>query len=79
MRAALLFESRVVVDRHSGKRRDLLTPKPAGSAALSDAETDVCGLQRLAAPTEELGEARSIDGAHLARFEGIGLSVISPG
>ena len=46
---------------------------------LSDAETDVCGLQRLAAPTEELGEARPIDGAHRARSKGRGCSVISPG
>ena len=79
LRPTLLFESRVVVDRHSCERRDLLAPEPLCPAALSDAEADVGGLQRLPAPAEELGEARSIDGAHLARFEGIGLSVISPG
>ena len=58
--AASLLEAGVEVRRHVGERGDLLATQAGGTAPTRRRQTDVVGLQRLAAPAEEIGETVAI-------------------
>ena len=60
LRSAGLLEPGVVVDRHPGQVRDLLTPEPGRPAARTSRQPDVGRCQRLAAATEEVSELGSV-------------------
>jgi hypothetical protein len=56
VRTALLLDPAVVVGGHAGQCGDLLATQPGGAAASRPRQSDILGLQRLAAGPEEVGE-----------------------
>jgi hypothetical protein len=60
LRAATLLEASVIVGRHGGELRDLLTPKTRSPASGASAQADIGRLQHLPSSQEELGQRFSI-------------------
>ena len=59
--SALALETCVIVGGHVGEHRDFFAAQAVGAATWTSGQTDVFGLECLAAQPQELGESRSVN------------------
>ena len=67
LRAALLFEPRVVVDGHAGEGRHLFTTEARGAPPSAGPDPDVLRAEQLATASEEVGERSTVHAPSLLR------------
>lgn len=67
LRAALLFEPRVVVDGHAGEGRHLFTTEARGAPPSAGPDPDVLRAEQLPSAAEEVGEGCTVHAPSLLR------------